>query len=182
MKFTETRIGGAWIVELEPLEDSRGHFARSFCRREFADHGLRTQVDQCNVSYNARRGTLRGMHYQIAPRAEAKLVRCTRGSLLDVVLDLRPDSPTRLQWEGVSLGADRGNRRTLYVPEGCAHGFQTLEDDTEVLYVMFGEFSPEHARGVRFDDPAFSIQWPVPDPIVSEKDRSFPLLAPVPAR
>jgi dTDP-4-dehydrorhamnose 3,5-epimerase len=176
MKFTQMTIGGAWIVELEPVTDPRGHFARSFCQREFGEHGLRTDVAQCNVSHNVRRGTLRGMHLQIAPCEEAKLVRCTKGSLFDVIVDLRPGSPTYRRWEGLVLGGDPGNRRMLYVPEGCAHGFQTLEDDTDVYYLMFGEFSGEHARGVRWDDPAFGIAWPLPDPIISEKDRAHALL------
>lgn len=176
MEFRETRIAGAVVVELDPITDERGAFARSFCRREFAAHGLRTDVAQCNVSYNRRRGTLRGMHLQVPPRSEAKLVRCTRGRLYDVVLDLRPDSTTYCEWFGIELGGDPGNRHMLYVPEGCAHGFQTLEDDTDVFYVMFGEYSAEHARGARWDDAAFGIRWPLPDPIVSERDRSFPPL------
>jgi dTDP-4-dehydrorhamnose 3,5-epimerase len=176
MEFFEIKVAGAWRVELALHEDSRGHFARSFCKREFGARGLRTDVTQCNVSHNAKRGTIRGMHLQVAPRTEAKLVRCTRGSLFDVVVDLRPESPTHLCWDAIVLGAEPENRRMLYVPEGCAHGFQTLEDDTDVLYLMFGEFSAEHARGVRWDDPALRIPWPLPDPILSEKDRSYPLL------
>ncbi len=176
MIFTETEIPGAYVVELEPRTDERGFFARCFCEAEFAARGLRTRVVQCNVSRNRRRGTLRGMHVQVAPKAEAKLVRCTRGRLFDVVLDLRPESPTHRRWVGVELGGDPSNLRMLYVPEGCAHGFQTLEDDTDVLYWMFGEYSPEHASGVRWDDPAFAISWPIAEPILSEKDRSYPLV------
>ncbi len=177
MRFTPTGLEGALIVDVEPREDERGFFARSFCQDEFAAHGLRTDVVQCNVSYNRRRGTLRGMHFQVAPRAEAKLVRCTRGRLLDVVVDLRDGSPTRCRWVGVELGGEAARHRALYVPEGFAHGFQTLEDDTEVFYQMFERFSAEHARGARWDDPAFGIRWPLPDPILSDKDRSYPLLA-----
>jgi dTDP-4-dehydrorhamnose 3,5-epimerase len=176
MEFRETRIAGVRVVELSLLEDPRGHFARSFCQEEFAAHGLRTEISQCNVSHNARRGTLRGMHLQIAPAAEAKLVRCTRGALFDVAVDLRPGSPTYLQWHGETLGADPGNRRMLYIPEGCAHGFQTLADETDVFYLMFGAFSAPHARGYRFDDPAFGIAWPLAEWILSDKDRSYPLL------
>jgi dTDP-4-dehydrorhamnose 3,5-epimerase len=182
MEFRETSIAGVWVVELSLLEDPRGHFARSFCQREFAAHGLRTDVAQANVSHNARRGTLRGMHLQSPPAEEAKLVRCTRGAMVDVALDLRAGSPTYLRWHAEVLGADPGNRRMLYVPEGCAHGFQTLADDTDVSYLMFGEFSAPHARGYRFDDPAFSIAWPLPDPIVSDKDRTYPLLSKEAAR
>ena len=177
MRFTPTSLEGVLIVELEPHADERGFFARSFCVDEFAARGLRTDVLQCNVSFNRRRGTLRGMHFQVAPRAEAKLVRCTRGALLDVVVDLRPASPTYCRWVGVELGGEAAPHRALYVPEGFAHGFQTLEDDTEVFYQMFERFSAEHARGVRWDDPAFGIRWPLPDPILSDKDRSYPLLA-----
>jgi dTDP-4-dehydrorhamnose 3,5-epimerase len=178
LTFTPTQIPGAWIVELDPIRDLRGHFARSFCQREFAARGLHADIVQCNVSHNARMGTLRGLHYQVAPHAEAKLVRCTRGSLFDVVVDLRPESPTYRRWDGLVLGPDPDNRKMLYVPEGCAHGFQTLEDGTDALYLMFGEYSPEHARGVRWDDPALGIAWPLPSPILSDKDRSYPLLVP----
>ena len=174
MIFRPTTIPGSTVIELEPIVDSRGSFARSFCQREFGARGLRTDVAQCNVSHNLKRGTIRGMHFQVAPRVEAKLVRCTRGSLFDVVVDLRPDSSTYLRWDGVVLGADQGNTLMLYVPEGCAHGFQTLEDGTDVFYLMFGEYSAEHARGVRWDDPALRIAWPLPDPILSDKDRSYP--------
>lgn len=175
MRFTTTRLRGVWQIDLDLLEDERGHFARSFCREEFAAHGLQTGVAQANVSFNRRRGTLRGMHFQVAPMAEAKLVRCTRGRLLDVVVDLRPDSPTHCEWIAIELGGDPARGRMIYVPEGCAHGFQTLEDETEVSYQMFAAFSPAHARGVRWDDPAFGIAWPLPSPILSDKDRSYPL-------
>jgi dTDP-4-dehydrorhamnose 3,5-epimerase len=178
MRFTPTELAGVVVVDFEPLADERGFFARSFCRDEFAAHGLRTDVIQCNVSFNRRRGTLRGMHFQVAPLAEAKLVRCTRGRLLDVVVDLRPGSASFCRWIGVELGGDATRHRALYVPEGFAHGFQTLEDDTEVFYQMFERYSPEHARGVRWDDPAFGIRWPLPDPILSDRDRTYPLLQP----
>lgn len=180
MIFTELALAGAHIVDIEPLEDDRGHFARSFCREEFARHGLSAGVAQCNVSFNRRKGTLRGMHYQVPPKAEAKLVRCTRGAVHDVIVDLREGSPTYCRWVTVELS--ESNSRMLYVPEGFAHGFQTLVDDAEVFYQMFESYSPEHARGVRWDDPALGIEWPFPDPIVSERDRSYPLLAKSPAR
>lgn len=174
MIFTETALRGAYVVDIDPREDERGYFARSFCREEFYRHGLKTEVEQCNVSFNLRKGTLRGMHYQVSPKAEAKLVRCTRGAVHDVIVDLRDDSPTLLRWEAVKLTED--DCRMLYVPEGFAHGFQTLENDSEVFYQMFALYSPDHARGVRWDDPALGIGWPLPDPIVSDRDRSFPLL------
>ena len=180
MIFTGTALAGAFIVDIEPREDARGYFARSFCREEFARHGLPTDVAQCNVSFNRRKGTLRGMHYQIRPKAEAKLVRCTRGAVHDVIVDLREGSPTWGRWVAVELS--EGNSRMLYVPEGFAHGFQSLVDDAEVFYQMFEEYSADHARGVRWDDPALGIDWPLPDPIVSERDRTFPLLSKPPAR
>jgi len=173
MIFTETRLAGVYRIELDARADERGFFARSFCRQEFGARGLRTDIVQSNVSYNERRGTLRGMHFQIAPEAEAKLVRCTQGKLFDVVVDLRPESRTYCEWLGVELGGETARGRMLYVPEGCAHGFQTLEDGTEVFYEMFAAYSAEHARGVRWDDPEFSIAWPLRDPILSEKDRSY---------
>ena len=172
MRIAATALEGVFLVEIEPIGDDRGFFARNFCRKEFAAAGLRTDVAQCNMSLNRRRGTLRGMHFQEPPMAEAKLVRCVRGSIHDVVVDLRPDSRTYCRWLSVELSGD--NRRALYISEGFAHGFQTLSDDAEVHYVMFEFFSPGHAGGVRWDDPAFGIEWPLPDPIVSEKDRSYP--------
>lgn len=176
MKFTETQIEGAWVVELEPHADERGFFARSFCQHEFAERGLSDQVAQCNVSYNARAGTVRGMHYQLAPSAEAKLVRCTAGSIYDAIVDLRPTSPSHLRWFGVELRAEA--RNALYVPEGCAHGFQTLRDDTEVFYQMSEFYAPELARGFRYDDPQFGIPWPLPPTSVSEKDLALLPYAP----
>jgi dTDP-4-dehydrorhamnose 3,5-epimerase len=174
LKFLPTPLAGAYIVELERLEDERGFFARSFCQEEFRKHGLRPGIAQCNVSWNRRRGTLRGLHFQAAPHEEAKVVRCTRGAIWDVVADLREGSATRLRWHAVELSGE--NRRALYVPEGFAHGFQTLADDSEVLYQMSESYYPELARGVRWDDPRLGIKWPLPDPILSERDRSYPLL------
>lgn len=174
MKFVATPLAGAYLIELARIEDDRGFFARSFCRDEFRAHGLSPTVAQCNVSWNRRKGTLRGLHYQDRPHEEAKLVRCTRGALWDVIVDLREQSPTRLQWHGVRLVADSGD--ALYVPEGVAHGFQTLVDDTEVLYQMSEPYYPELARGVRWDDPRLRIAWPLPEPILSERDRTYPLL------
>ena len=171
MRFTETSLPGAFVVELEPIGDERGFFARSFCVREFEAHGLDPYIAQCNVSHNARRGTLRGMHYQAAPAAETKLVRCTRGAIYDVIIDLRPDSPTFCKW--LSFELSLANGRALYIPEGFAHGFQTLEDDSDVLYHMSEYYAPEYARGVRWNDPAFGIKWPVDRPIMSGKDRSY---------
>jgi len=170
--FAETRLQGVYIIDIEQIKDERGFFARSFCQSEFAECGLKMNVAQCNVSFNKRKGTLRGMHFQISPKAEAKLVRCTRGRIYDVVIDLRPASPTYCQWEAVELSAD--NYRALYIPEECAHGFQTLEDGSEVFYQMYEFYAPEYARGVRWDDPSFGIIWPLPDPIISERDRTYP--------
>lgn len=174
MKFLPTPLAGAYVVELERLEDERGFFARSFCEEEFRKHGLRQAIAQCNVSWNRRRGTLRGLHFQVAPHEEAKVVRCTRGAIWDVIVDLREGSATRLRWHAVELSAE--NRRALYVPEGFAHGFQTLDDDSEVLYQMSESYYPELARGVRWDDPRLGIKWPISDPILSERDRSYALL------
>jgi dTDP-4-dehydrorhamnose 3,5-epimerase len=172
MIFRETPLAGAILIELEPLVDERGSFARTFAADEFAAHGLETRVVQCNTSMNARAGTLRGLHYQTEPHAEAKLVRCVRGAIFDVVVDLRPDSPTYCKWHGVELSDS--NLRMLFVPVGLAHGFQTLADDSEVLYQMSAEYSAEHARGVRWDDPAFGIEWPDADVrTISARDRDY---------
>lgn len=175
MIFVPTPIAGAWVVELQRLEDDRGFFARSFCQREFAAHGLSPALAQCNVSFNRRRGTLRGLHYQAAPHEEAKVVRCTQGAIWDVVVDLRPASPTYRRWHSVELSA--ANRRALYVGEGLAHGFQTLTEDSEVLYLMSEFFHAESSRGARWDDPAFGISWPIAEPHMSARDRAFPLQA-----
>lgn len=171
MRFVETRIGGAFIIEPDRIEDQRGFFARIFCRREFDARGLNSNLVQCSVSFNRKRGTLRGMHFQAAPRAETKLVRCTRGAIYDVIVDLRRESPMFHRWCAVELTAD--NHRTLYVPEGVAHGFQTLQDETEVFYQMSEFHSPEHGSGVRWNDPAFAIEWPIAYPIVSARDQHF---------
>lgn len=172
MIFMETPVVGAFVVDLEPIEDRRGCFARAFCSREFAEHGLGLRVVQCNLSSNRKKGTVRGMHYQVAPHEEAKLVRCTRGSIYDVVLDLRRNSPTYGRWHAVEL--NRRNHRMLYVPRGCAHGFQTLKDDTEVFYQVSAFYSSESARCVRWDDPAFGIRWPLEAAVISDKDRDCP--------
>jgi dTDP-4-dehydrorhamnose 3,5-epimerase len=170
--FLETPLAGAFLIEPERHEDSRGFFARTWCQREAEAHGVNPRVVQCSISFNARRGTLRGLHYQAAPREEAKLVRCTRGSIHDVIVDLRPASPTRCRHFAATLTSE--SRRMLYVPEGFAHGFQTLEDDTEVFYQMSEFYAPDCARGVRWNDPAFSIEWPVPEPIMLDRDRAYP--------
>lgn len=171
MIFTETKLKGAFIIELELREDERGFFARSWCRQEFEAHGLNIRLAQCNISFNKRKGTLRGMHYQLAPHAEAKLVRCTRGAIYDVIIDLRPDSSTFKQWISLELSAE--NHRMLYVPEGFAHGYQTLENNTEIFYQVSEFYHPESERGVRWNDPAFSINWPWEEPTISAKDLSF---------
>ena len=173
MRFSATPLAGAFVVEPEPVEDERGLFARTWCRREWQARGLNAELAQCSVSFTTRAGTVRGLHYQAAPHAEAKLVRCTRGRIYDVIVDLRPDSPTFKRWTAVELGAD--DRRMLYVPEGCAHGFQTLADATEVFYQISAAYDPASQRGVRWDDPAFAIVWPdAPARIVSARDRAFP--------
>lgn len=172
MKFRPTTLPGAFVIELEPRRDPRGLFARTWCRRELAQQGLETAVEQCSLSFNPRAGTLRGMHYQAPPHGEVKIVRCTRGALYDVIVDLRPSSPAFRRWFGVELSAD--NRRMLYIPEGVAHGFLTLVPDTEVSYQMSRVHVPEAARGVRWNDPAFAIDWPAPVECLSERDRSYP--------
>lgn len=172
MLFTETNLRGAYLIDIEQRQDERGFFARAWCQQEFEDHGLVARVVQANISYNKRAGTLRGMHYQKAPYAETKLVRCVRGAIYDVIIDLRPDSPTYMQWLGVELTAE--NYRMLYVPEGFAHGFQTLADNTEVTYQVSQFYTPGAEGGLRYDDPAFKIEWPVAVRVISEKDRNWP--------
>lgn len=173
MIFTPTKLPDVYLIDLEQRTDRRGFFARSWCQHEFAAHRLNTKIVQCNVSFNPTQGTLRGMHYQAAPYAEAKLVRCTMGALYDVILDLRPDSPTYLEWLGVELSAH--NRRMLYVPEGIAHGYQTLLDNTEVFYQVSQFYHPQAEGGVRWNDPAFGIVWPeTSHRIISEKDQRWP--------
>jgi dTDP-4-dehydrorhamnose 3,5-epimerase len=171
--FEETRLRGAFVIDLERREDERGFFARTWCANELADHGLNTRLVQANMSWNPRQGTLRGMHFQHAPHAETKLVRCTRGAIHDVIVDLRRDSETYRQWLGVELTAENG--RALYVPEGFAHGYQTLVPDSEVHYLVTEFYTPAAEGGVRWDDPAFGIEWPDPEhAFVSDKDRSWP--------
>ena len=172
MIFEETKLTGAFVIEMERRTDERGFFARTFCRQEFEAHGLNPEVVQCNVSFNERKGTLRGMHYQAAPFAEAKLVRCTSGSIYDVIIDLRPTSATFKKHFAVELSAENG--RVLYIPEDFAHGFQTLQNDTEVFYQMAQRYSAEHARGVRWNDPAFGIEWPEGERIIIERDQNYP--------
>jgi dTDP-4-dehydrorhamnose 3,5-epimerase len=168
MVFTETKLKGAYIIELGKIEDERGFFARAWCRKEFEAKGMTGRVVQANVSFNKKKGTLRGMHYQLHPYEESKLVRCTRGSIYDVIIDLRPHSTSFKQWIGVELTA--GNYKMLYVPEGFAHGFQTLEENTEVTYQVSQFYTPGAERGVRYDDPAFGINWPLDVQVISEKD------------
>lgn len=174
MKFIATPLAGLYIVEIEPIVDERGFFARSFCVREFQALGLEAAVAQCNISFNEKRGTLRGLHFQAPPNDEAKLVRCSRGAIYDVAVDIRPDSRTYLKWYAAELTPD--NRRMLFIPHGFAHGFQTLVDGTEAFYLMSEFYHPQSARGLRWDDPAFAITWPIENPIISDKDRSYPLL------
>ncbi len=172
MKLTETVLPGAFVIDAERVEDERGFFARTFDRAVFEAHGLCPDVIQCNVSFNRLGGTLRGMHYQASPAQEDKLVRCTRGAIHDVIVDLRPDSPTYLRHTAVELSAE--NRSMLFVPKGFAHGFLTLDDDTEVAYQMSAPYSLEHARGIRWDDPVLGIRWPAQPRVMSERDRSHP--------
>jgi dTDP-4-dehydrorhamnose 3,5-epimerase len=172
MIFTETMLKGAFVIEPERLEDERGFFARTWCQREFEAHGIHSKWVQCNISFNKKKGTLRGMHYQAAPYEEAKLIRCTLGATCDVIIDLRPDSPTFKQHITELLTAQ--NRKMLYVPKGFAHGFLTLEDDTEVFYQMSEFYVSECARGVRWNDPAFGIQWPAEVQVISDRDRNHP--------
>jgi dTDP-4-dehydrorhamnose 3,5-epimerase len=172
MIFTETKLRGAFIVEAEQKHDERGFFARSWSQREWEEQHLNPQLVECNISFNHKKGTLRGMHYQRAPFAQAKLVRCTAGAIYDVIIDLRPDSPSFKQWVGVELTA--ANYRMLYIPEGFAHGFQTLEDNTEVFYQMSEVYRPDYAGGVRWNDPLFGITWPLEEKIIFARDNSYP--------
>jgi dTDP-4-dehydrorhamnose 3,5-epimerase len=172
MTFTETELKGAFVVGVRKIEDERGFFARGWCRKELEGAGLNPNLAQINLASSLKKGTLRGMHFQVAPDAEAKLVRCTRGSIFDVIVDLRPDSPTHGRWIGVDLSAE--NYLMLYVPEGFAHGYQTLTDDAEMYYMTSAFYAPSAARGVRFDDPAFGIQWPLPVAVISDADKRWP--------
>jgi dTDP-4-dehydrorhamnose 3,5-epimerase len=171
MIFTETKIKGAYIIEPERIKDERGFFARAFCKEEFQKHGLKTDLVQCNISYNKKRGTLRGMHYQVKPFEEAKVISCTRGAIYDVILDLRKESETRYHW--ISIGLSGANFKLVYIPKGCAHGFQTLTNNAVVYYQMTGFFRQECARGVRWDDKSFKINWPINKITISLKDRSY---------
>lgn len=172
MKFTETKLNGAYIVELEPRTDERGFFARTWCAKEFGKVGLNTKLVQQNMSLTLKRGTLRGMHFQTSPHQETKVVRCTKGKIFDVIIDLRKNSPTYTQWFGIELSAD--NYKMLYIPKDFAHGFLTLEDNTEVTYLVTEFYTPSADSGVRYNDPAFNIKWPIPVEFVSAKDKQFP--------
>ena len=173
MKFNKTRIPGTYIIELEKIGDERGFFARAWCQKEFREHDLVTQFVQCNLSFNKQGNTLRGMHYQSAPLEEVKIVRCTRGAIFDVIIDLRPESSTYLKWIGVELTSD--NYNMLYVPERFAHGYLTLTEEAEVFYQVSQFYSPNHERGVRWNDPVFGIDWPIDgDVVISEKDNNWP--------
>lgn len=172
MIFTETRLQGAYLIDLEPIADERGFFARSWCRREFEQHGLKTDLAQCNLSFNHHKGTVRGMHFQLAPHREVKLVRCIRGAIYDVIVDLRSESPTFKSWAGVELNAE--NRRMFYVPEGFAHGYQAMVENSEVFYLTTQFYQPDAERGCRWNDPAFAIQWPLEVTQISNKDKGYP--------
>lgn len=173
MIFEKTRFEGVYIIKLDALADERGFFARSWCKKEFSDKGLVNELVQNNVSFNKYKGTLRGMHYQVKPFGEVKIVKCIRGSIYDVIIDLREDSDTYMQWTSIELNED--NRNMFYIPSGFAHGFLTLTDNTEVFYQMSEYYQPSAARGVRYDDPAFKIEWPINDePLISEKDSTWP--------
>lgn len=172
MVFTETPLKGAFVIDLEPRTDNRGFFARSFCEKEFKQHGLKTDIVQANVSQNVKKGTVRGMHYQRPPHAEVKMVRCVNGAVYDVIVDIRPESPTYLKWTGVEL--TRENRRMLYVPEGFAHGYQALVDDSEVLYMVTQFYAPDHEAAIRWNDPLIGIEWPLEDVTISPKDAAHP--------
>ena len=176
MIFTELPLAGAFVIDLEPRRDERGFFARSFCAREFEQHGLKTAIVQANLSQNVRKGTVRGMHYQRAPHAEVKIVRCVNGAIFDAIIDIRPDSPTYLRWTSVELS--RENRRMLYVPEGFAHGYQALTDDSEVLYLVTAFYSPQDEAAIRWNDPRFRIRWPIAEAILSPKDAVHPDFVP----
>ena len=172
MIFTETKLKGAFIIDVKRLEDERGFFGRAWCKKEFQDHGLNSNAVQANVSYNKVKGTIRGMHYQVAPYMESKTIRCTSGAIYDVIIDIRPDSPTFKQWIGVELTEE--SFRMLYVPEGFAHGFITLEDHTSVHYMVTEYYTPGAEAGIKYNDSAFNIQWPITPTVVSDKDMKHP--------
>lgn len=176
MKFSATSIEGVWLIEMERHEDERGWFAREWCASELQRRGLDTTLSQCSVSFNHKRGTLRGMHFQAPPHEETKVVRCSLGALFDVVVDLRPDSPTYMAWLGIELTRDNG--LMLYIPRGVAHGFQTLQDNTEIIYKISAEYHPASSRGVRWNDPVFGIRWPLDVSVISERDRTYPGYSP----
>lgn len=171
MKFSSTKINGVWQITLDRHVDDRGWFARSWCVREFEEHGINPRMVQCNLSFNARRGTLRGMHYQAEPHTEDKYIRVNRGAIYDVALDLRPESPTYKQWQGFELST--ANHTLLYLPKGIAHGFLTLTDETEVMYLVSAFYEPDAGRGVRWNDPAFGIEWPFEPSVMVERDRTY---------
>ena len=179
MKFIETPLAGLYVVEIEPLNDDRGFFARSFCVRDFEAHGLMPTLVQCNISFNEKAGTLRGLHFQAFPHEEAKLVRCTQGAIYDVAIDIRPNSGTYLKWYAAELTSE--NRRMMFIPHGFAHGFQTLVDKSEVFYLMSEFYYPESARGLRWNDPTLGISWPIANQIISDKDRTYPLIDSAPS-
>lgn len=172
MKFQETPIAGAWLIEISPIRDDRGFFARNYCHKEFTERGLSVHIEQGNMGYNAKKGTLRGMHFQVAPDEEAKLVSCPRGEVIDIILDLRPDSKTFKEWYSAELNEKNGS--LLYIPEGCAHGYQVLRDDTLMLYNTSKPYAPHSASGVRWNDPAFGIEWPLEPTVMSDADRNWP--------
>ncbi len=174
MKFIKTPLEGAYVVELEKREDERGFFARAFCVDEFAEHGLKTEIKQSNLSGSVQKGTTRGLHYQVAPMAEVKFIRCIKGSVFDVLVDMRPESPTYKQWFGIELTEE--NQTAIYIPEGFAHGHQTLEDNSQIMYLTTQVYSPEHERGIRWNDPAIGVKWPLEPTVVSDKDQAWPLL------
>ena len=174
MKFTETSVKGAYIIDVNRIGDDRGYFGRLWCEKEMQDKGLVSEIKQVNVGFSPIKGTLRGLHYQTAPHQEVKIVRCTRGSVFDVVVDLREESPTYLKWHGVELNPENGS--ALYVPEGCATGYLTLEENSEIYYMASELYAPKHATGVKFDDPSFNIEWPGEITITSDNDQNWPLL------
>jgi dTDP-4-dehydrorhamnose 3,5-epimerase len=176
MIFIETVLAGAFIIEPEKVADERGFFARTWCQKELSSRGLESRLVQCSISFNPKKGTLRGMHFQSAPREEVKIVRCTRGEIFDVIIDLRPGSSTFKKWVGVTLSEE--NRKMIYIPKGFAHGFITLFDQVEIFYQMSEFYSPEHAQGVRWNDPAFAIRWPAEVQLISERDNNYPDFGP----
>ena len=176
MKLNKISLTGAFLIEMEPIVDNRGFFARTWCADEFKLNGLNPKLAQCSISFNARKGTLRGMHYQDVPFMEAKLVRCSSGGIYDVIVDLRPKSPTFCKWFAAELTSE--NRKMIYVPEGFAHGFQTIADNSEVIYQISESYHPESARGIRWNDPRFGIKWPIENPLLSERDAAFPEFTP----